>query len=226
MNKIFRKNNHSKDLIIFVSGWQGSLKDYLPYFLNPLSKKVNIYATELYHLGNANTHKVVDEFIDEYNNLPLKNFERVILMGHSMGSVTIINSLKHLKRKPDKLYFIANYPDFSDTFITDNFIEQSKNYISQKAIRRSFGPVGMPVKHIHIDIPCRFVIGDNDEVLNSFSKKVIKRIIHYYKSHKHSTHHVFKGITHCFNMKKFKFKPFNQDNPYQLLHDIRKFLEK
>lgn len=225
MKKIFKKNNHSRDLVIFIAGWNGKLDDYLGYFLNPLSKKVNVYATELYMLGNVKTEKVVDHFIDEYNKLPLNNFENIYLIGHSMGSVVIINALKHLNREPNKLYFIANYPDYSECFISDNFVEKSKNFISNKAIRRNFGPVGMPVKHMHIKIPCKFVIGDKDEVLNSFSPKVMKRLIHYYKSHKDSSYKIFKKFTHCFNCKRFKFSPFNHDSPYQLLHDIRIFLK-
>lgn len=203
MKGIYLPKKKSKELVVFIPGWSGKVKDYTKFLLKPISTEYNVLGLNLPKLGNTSLERCILEISEKLND----NFDKVFYLTHSMGTQVAVAMENKMKNKMDALYAINGFPGFLGCYGLD--------------IELPLAPF-KKLKKYNINCPARFAIAEDDEVIRTKNNKL--KLIDFFSNNGELK--FFENKYHCFNDAKYDYEPFNKDRSDILIKDILEFYKR
>lgn len=224
--RLITSDTKSDILLLFSTGFSGKHLDYFEYFGKLLGEEFNIYITEHRGRGMSKGSTLKRDFsqIDEQIRDRVET-DKVIYIGHSMGTAIANTCAEEFKKNVVSLYGICAYPLFSDSRIKPDGSNSLTQLITKHVEKSEFGPLIPLINGHNLITPTKIAIGGNDHILRTYNLGVKQKFIDKFEQYGAEVE-VFDGRNHCFNNKPFDFVPFNKVKPEVLVDNIKSFVYK
>lgn len=223
--------NRSDTLFLFVTGVTGHHQDYVVHFAEPLGQFVNVYVAEIRKRGLCRASVTLDDIFQIDRQVRDRaEVSTVIYAGHSMGVNLVVASHEKYHSIVQGFYDICPYPSYGDAFTRNpDFRKRSFQQRCLELVGKTtqFGPLAYPLRNATVSLPMRFAIAGNDEVVHTEHPDVLERFTMYFNDRSRfpqGSLQVFYGRGHCFNFQRGDYKPFNKDQPQELINDVVAFI--